>query len=230
VGSQSAATRDIWGSISLSNSIRFALSSGEKMLTPVTLAPRPRKAATKSSRDEIIGYRNNWDRRRRLLDQTWSEITECRDDAHIQVGQLGRELAQTFGRFCPTQVDRHVLSFDIARLTESLPKPVHPRKRRRCSANPQDSDPHYLPRRLRLCGERRGEEYRPRASEERATVYHSGIPLTGAARPRRGAIGAHRGGAVAVRCNEMVRPSTTPLISSPLTLSSTYDDEPCTGL
>ena len=50
----------------------------------------------------------------------------------------------------------------------------------------QEADPVDLPRLLRLGGERRGEEHRTRASEERAAVYHWVRPLTGAARPGRG--------------------------------------------
>src|ERR1700704_3852804 len=66
-----------------------------------------------------------------------------------------------------------VLAFDPAPLAEALAERFEER-RRFGRTEPQKADSRRLPR-LRLRGERRGEDPRPRAGEERATV-HPSIP------------------------------------------------------
>src|SRR5215470_16011771 len=72
----------------------------------------------------------------------------------------------------PAVFDRHIPSLDVAGFPQSLEERVHKRCRKRAGELGVEDADHR--NRLLLCldGERRGEEHRTRASEERATVHH----------------------------------------------------------
>jgi hypothetical protein len=72
-----------------------------------------------------------------------------------------------------TLLDKNVPAACIAKLVETFLKGLDVRGRR----SAQNTYPVDLCRLLRLRGQRRGEEHRACASEERATVYHLGSPF-----------------------------------------------------
>jgi hypothetical protein len=122
VGSQSAATRDILGTNSFSNSNLFALSSGERMVKPVIFAPgcarlATRPAPTISSQIATIGI---------VSVACCATLGARSPNAVIRqlvgglVPQQVRELSYPF--LSITKFDRNRLTFDVTELAKCKPK------------------------------------------------------------------------------------------------------------
>jgi hypothetical protein len=58
-------------------------------------------------------------------------------------------------------------------LSQPLPQTIEEMRRRRRSACKENADPIDLPRRLRLGGERRGEEGASKRADEGSPIHHS---------------------------------------------------------
>src|SRR5262245_36116164 len=126
VGSQRAVTRESPGIMSLSTSSLFALSSGERMVSPVVFPPgRERLATTPAPRmSSLIDNRN---RLCRLLGYFGLEIAGCKDDVYFQTDQLGRELGKLLGAsLSVAELDGDVLTVNETQRAQALPKRLHP--------------------------------------------------------------------------------------------------------
>ena len=66
-----------------------------------------------------------------------------------------------------------ILAFDIAQFTQALPETLDRVGPNGTGRRAKSSNPRHLPRRLRLGGERRGEEATRQAADERPPVHHS---------------------------------------------------------
>ena len=107
---------------------------------------------------------------------------------HEKVDWKGNELGRHFVELIlvslrQARLKANALALDVPQLLERLPEGLPPVEAARLrSTKVEEPKDRYLPRgSLRPDGERRGEEHRTRASEERATVYRVGLPLAGAA-------------------------------------------------
>src|SRR5262245_35903832 len=119
VGSQRAVTRDSPGIMSLSTSSLFALSSGERIVSPVVF-PHP---GTK----DVIADRDNRNRLRRLLGYFGREITGCKNDVYFQTDQFGGKLGKLLAAsLSVAELDGDVLAVNETQRAQSLPKRLHP--------------------------------------------------------------------------------------------------------
>ncbi len=87
-------------------------------------------------------------------------------------GQRGKTIAISVRE---PLLEHEVLTVSVSEVPESLPEGVKHRRcrTRRAGIERQDYDSVWLSRRLRLCGERRGEEATRQATDERPPVHHS---------------------------------------------------------
>jgi hypothetical protein len=92
------------------------------------------------------------------------------DDINLQRQQFARKSGEPLGLPLGISVFNHdVAALDVTEVTQSLTEGLCPVG---SNVDCQVAYPSDLSRLLPLSGERRGKEHRPRASEERATVYH----------------------------------------------------------
>src|SRR5262250_238815 len=93
------------------------------------------------------------------------------DHVDAETDQLGSELRESIGfPFGQAIINGEVAVLDVAELAHALTECAQ-EVRQRAGALIQEADPRD-PVPLRLGGERRGEEHRPRPSEERAAIDH----------------------------------------------------------
>jgi hypothetical protein len=95
------------------------------------------------------------------------------NEIYLEADELGGESGKPF---ClplgESDIYGDVLALDPTKIPESLPECFEVRPVTSCRSLVEIADPPHLPRLLRLSGERRGEEYRTRASEECAAADH----------------------------------------------------------
>src|SRR5262245_26374622 len=123
-GLTSTAIREALGSISRSNSSRFAVNSVFRRLTPV----RPREAGDKTVLDRVVRHaEHDGDRRRCILGRKCcGEASGCDDHRDLPANKLGRKVGESLHLLGPAVVDRHVLALDIAGFFEALAKSAQP--------------------------------------------------------------------------------------------------------
>jgi hypothetical protein len=96
-------------------------------------------------------------------DQVWGDADEV-------YGKLGKAVKLGLS---PPEFDDDVLALDIAEFAKTLPELLQSRLRRDGRTAREKADPIDLPRRLRLDGERRGEEAERCTGDECPPVHHS---------------------------------------------------------
>src|SRR5262249_9399819 len=95
----------------------------DEEIDPGCVATWPREASDQTKFDRIIAdAKNDWDRRRCSLDRQRRRCTARRGDhGHATAHHFGRQRWQLIVlTFRPTILDRHVLTFDIASLSEAF--------------------------------------------------------------------------------------------------------------
>jgi len=101
-------------------------------------------------------------------------LTCHQQHVHLEANEISDEIRKPVKLASrPTVLDDQILALDITEFTQTLTEAIELtdwRGRGRHVAYP--SDPRNLPRRLRLNGERRGEEAEG-ANDERPSLYHS---------------------------------------------------------
>src|SRR5262249_10900364 len=130
---------------------------------------------------DVITDCDNGDRLRRLLGYFGREIAGCKNDVHFQTDQLGGELGKLlWASLSIAQLDGDVLAVNETQRAQSLPKRLHPGRRRGRVARPQKADPGSALGLLRA----RSERPRHRAAErgDEAAPLHS---ITSSARASR---------------------------------------------
>ena len=122
------ATLFVRGNASLSSSSRFALTSWENHVSPVTFPPgRARLAtnpvATGSATDGmtmgIVAVA--------CLAATSPWCSLGHDDINLETNQLGRQFGESLVlSLSPTEFDGEVLAFDIAQIAQARPQRLYP--------------------------------------------------------------------------------------------------------
>ena len=127
------------------------------------LPPGPRQAGDEAGLDRIGGEAPHDDRDRAggLPGREARRRAGRQDELHLQSDQFGRERGQPIVAVLREAVlDDDVLALDVAVLAQSLEKALDQERPALARADAQKADPVDLPGRLRLGGERRGEEAR----------------------------------------------------------------------
>src|ERR1700687_2755685 len=114
------------------------------------------------------------DRRCRLVDSLGGGCPGRDDHVHLSGKQLrdedGKPLVLALR---PAILDDDISPLDVAQFAQALPEWADEVSLQGGGGVSEETDPVNFGRRVRLGGERRGEEHRTRASKERAAVYHS---------------------------------------------------------
>ena len=161
------------GQAIVANPARFPPSSALLLAIPVMFPPRAREIADEPGAHRIGNAReDDGDRAGRLLRGKRGRSTWRDDDVRLEANQLGGQVGQSLDPPpCEPDHNGNVLTLDVTELAQPLPEGVE-LYRGSGRAEEQKADPRNLSRRLRLGGERRGEEPGS-TSKERATVHHS---------------------------------------------------------
>src|SRR5262249_13744116 len=123
---------------------------------------------------EWIGARGHHDRNRASLlsGRRNRNIRGSHDDVYLEAYQLAREVTKSFGpALAIARLQDERFPLDMAKVPHPLPERLNMR-RGSLGARRKEPDLRNLGRLLRLGGERRGEEHRPCACEERATIHY----------------------------------------------------------
>src|SRR5215471_5490109 len=160
-GFQRTATRDTVGTISLRISSRFAASSVERNVMPVTLAPGRARLATRPAPTgspaatitmgivDVAGPSGGIDR----------GVASRHDHVHLALDQPGGENVDSPRLSLAERIlDREVSPLDVAKLAQGAAPRLQVRFRELGGASPEHSDVRHFVRRLRLDSERRSEE------------------------------------------------------------------------
>ena len=114
------ATRECWGTTSLSNCSRLATSSGPRKVVPVTFPPgRARLATSSSSTGSAMAITTMGMTLVACFGRSGSRRTQCDNDINLAFHQFNSEFAEPIGiRFSKLALNSDVLSFRVTKLAQ----------------------------------------------------------------------------------------------------------------